>query len=125
MIYNVCLLAIRLGDVPLELVLISLIGVLIGAVVTGVLVIKKKVQADDNLPAQEVIGRVIEVTTEEDGVAGIMTFTVEWIVVEDEKGNRKKYRNIRKNQIYISAGDSCRMTVRGNTIYEYSRVKER
>lgn len=123
MIYNGCLLAVKIGDVPLELLLFSLIGALAGAIVAGVLVIKKKIQADDNLPAQEITGRVIEKTTEQDGVAGIMTFTVEWVVVEDENGNRRKYRNTRKDQIYISLGDRCRMTVRGNTIYEYNREK--
>lgn len=123
MIYNGCLLAVKIGDVPLELLLFSLIGALAGAIIAGVLVIKKKIQADDNLPAQEITGRVIEKTTEQDGVAGIMTFTVEWVVVEDENGNRRKYRNTRKDQIYISLGDRCRMTVRGNTIYEYNREK--
>lgn len=124
MSYNSCLLAVKIGDVPLELVLFSLIGAIAGATIACVLVIKKKIHADDNLPSQEITGKVIEKTTGQDGVAGIMTFTVEWVVVEDEMGNRRKYRNTRKEQINIGLDERCRMTVRGNTIYEYVRVKE-
>lgn len=123
MLNNAGMLDVRLGDVPLELVLAGLVGSLIGAVMIGIVTIKKKVQADDDLPEQEIVGRVLEKTTGQEGVAGIMTFAVEWVIVEDESGNRGKYRNTRTNQIFINTGDYCRMTVRGNTIYEYTREK--
>lgn len=116
------ILSFRLGDISLEMMLAFLVTFIIALLILGVVVIKKKVQADDDLPAYEVTGRVIEKTTEQDGVAGVMTFTVEWIVVEDEKGNRNKYRNTQTNKIFVSTGDRCRMVVRGNTIYEYTRV---
>lgn len=123
--YDWHLLAVKIGDVPLGLVLFVLIGMIAGALIGGALVIKKKVQADENLPAYEITGRVIEKMTEQDGIAGILTFTVEWVIVEDEKGNREKYRNTRTKEIFISPGDYCKMTLRGYTIYEYARVKER
>lgn len=124
MVHKVCMLDISLGDISLEMVLFGLVVFLVSAVIYGVATIKKKVQADDNLPEFEVTGRVIEKTTEQDGVAGIMNFSVEWVVIEDEKGNRRRFRNTRTNQIFISPGDHCKLTVRGHTIYGYTRVKD-
>lgn len=86
--------------------------------------VKRKVQEDDELPAFEVTGRVIEKHTSEEGLVGVITFPIDQIVIEDETGKRRQFRNIRTKEIYISTDDLCRMTVRGHTIYEYTRVKE-
>ena len=123
MISSVSWLSIRLGDISLEMVLVGLLAFLITAVLLGVTVIVHKVKADDKCPERQVRGRVIEKRTEQDGVAGVMTIVVEWVVVEDAAGNRRSYRNMRPREMIIKEGDYCKLIVRGNTIYAYEKDK--
>lgn len=124
MVTWVRMLDITLSDISLGEIAMFLIVFVISAIVIGSLMVKRKVQEDDELPAFEVTGRVIEKSTSQEGLAGVMTFSVEQILIEDETGMRRQFRNIRTKEIYISTGDRCRMTVRGHTIYEYTRLKE-
>ena len=82
-----------------------------------------QVKSDDNKPEESYCGRVLEKKTEiyDPGSIGVkIKMEIEWIIFEDDQGERRRFRNIRKD-IMIASGDRGIITVRGETIYSFQR----
>ncbi|MBP3323785.1 MAG: hypothetical protein J6M16_06300 [Clostridia bacterium] len=87
----------------------------------------KNLKSDNEKPAVVIIGKVLEKkidnSKENWGFAEYKN-NVEWIIFEDAAGIRRRVRNTDPDHILISAGDTGKLTVRGETIYGFERDKK-
>lgn len=95
--------------------------------IVGAKMTAKHTQKDDN--ATEIIlkGTVIEKNSEvyNPGSVGFkIEVPIEWVLFEDENGQRKRYRNVKVKDIFLAPGDKGMLAVRGETIYSFIRNKE-
>ncbi|MBQ8390305.1 MAG: hypothetical protein IJX52_04940 [Oscillibacter sp.] len=82
----------------------------------------KVAKTDDSEPEVTHTGKIIEKTSDETGSRAFgVTLQIDWIILEKEDGSRIRLRNVRTQEIMLSVGDVGTATVRGQTIYSFTR----
>lgn len=74
----------------------------------------KILKSDDKAQEVTYIGRIIEKTAD-------TKLPFDWITIECINGTRHSFRNVNKKEIILAIGDDGTFTVRGQTIYAFSR----
>lgn len=128
--YNIIAIS-RKGELisMLDLILVLCIAFLIISFISGLLGAKetgKEMKKDDGKEKVRLHGRIIEkyAETYDSGSVGIkVKVPMEWIVFEDDQGERKRLRNIRVAEIMLAAGDVGTIMFKGETIYCFERDK--
>lgn len=111
----------------LVVVLVVLGAAFIGMIVAGVYKGKNvadNLKRDDANPSWQLMGRVLEKNVEVQHEKGAYEYeySIEWIIVECDNGERRKIRNVKPQEILIAVGDHGEFTLRGTTVYDFRRI---
>ena len=81
---------------------------------------------DENKPSQSVVGKILEKTvdTRRENAGLVIEYTIEWVVIEDMHGTRRKVRNVKPREILLTTGDVGEFMLRGDTIYNFRRMEK-